>query len=202
MVPGGGKKSVGAPAIASEIDAVRVLPFNAAVSVAVWSAVIVPAVAVKVAVVDPAATATDPGTVSAAVLLDSVTVPPPVFDSVTVQVLVPPVPRVAGVHDTELTTTAVASEIDAVRVLPFNAAVSVAVWSAAIVPAVAVKVAVVDPAATATDPGTVSAAVLLDSVTVPPPVFDSVTVQVLVAAGCRAWPACSLSPLRSAAQAL
>src|ERR1019366_6068816 len=90
------------------IDVVCVLPFNVAVSVAVWSEAIVPAVAVKAAVVDPAATATDPGTVSAAVLLDSVTVPPPVFVSVTVQLLAPPVPSVSGVHDTELTAAAVA----------------------------------------------------------------------------------------------
>jgi hypothetical protein len=131
-----------------------VLPFNA-----VKPTAMVPAVAVKVAVADPAATATDSGTVSAAVLLDSVTVPPLVLDSVTVHVLDPPVPRVAGVHDSELTTTAAVSEIDATRVLPFNAAISVAVWSAAMVPAVAVKVAVADPAATATDSGTVSAAV-------------------------------------------
>src|ERR1019366_7108815 len=167
-------------AVAKAIDVVCVLPFNVAVSVAVWSVAIVPAVAVKVAAVEPAATATDPGTVSAAVLLDSVTVPPLVFVSVTVQVLVPPLPSVAGVHDTELTVTGVAKAIDAVRALPFNVAVSFAVWSDAIVPALAVTLAVLDPAATATDPGTVSAAVLLDSVTVPPLVFVSVTVQVLV----------------------
>src|ERR1039457_1760963 len=80
------------------IDVVCVLPFNVAVSVAVWSDAMVPAVAVKVAVVDPAATATDPGTVSAAVLLDSATVPPPAFVSVTVQLLMPPLPSVAGVQ--------------------------------------------------------------------------------------------------------
>ena len=83
-------------------------------------------------------------------------------------------------QDRELTTTAVVSETGAVRVLPFNAAVSVAVWPAVIVPAVAVNVAVLDPAATATDPGTVSAAVLLHNVTVPPLVVDSATVHVLV----------------------
>jgi hypothetical protein len=87
---------------------------------------------------------------------------------------------VAGVHDSELTVTGVARAIDAICTLPFNVAVSVAVWSDVIVPAVAVKAAVVDPAATATDPGTISAAVLLDSVTVPPPAFVSVTVQLLV----------------------
>src|ERR1035438_6141527 len=162
------------------IDTVRALPFNDAVSVAVWYDAIVPALAVKLAVLDPAATATDPGTVSAAVLLDSVTVPPLIFVSVTVQLLVPPLPSVAGVHDTELTVTAVARVIDDACVLPFNVAVSVAVWSEAIVPAVAMNVAAVDPAATATDPGTVSAAVLLDSVTVPPPAFVSVAVQLLV----------------------
>src|ERR1039458_3067773 len=134
----------------------------------------------KVAVVAPAATATDPGTVSAAVLLDSVTVPPAAFVSVTVQVLVPPLLSVAGVHDNELTVTAAAKAIDAICVLPFNDAVSVAVWFDAIVPAVAVKVAVADHAATATEHSTVSAAVLLDSVTVPPPALVSVTVQVLV----------------------
>jgi hypothetical protein len=162
------------------IDTVRALPFNDAVSVAVWYDAIVPALAVKLAVLDPAATATDPGTVSAAVLLDSATVPPPVFESVTVQLLVPPTPSVDGVHNTELTFTAVARMMDAACVLPFNVAVSVAVWSGAVASAVAVNVAVVDPAATAADPGTASAAVLLDSVTVPPPVFESVTVQVLV----------------------
>src|ERR1035441_3619863 len=167
-------------AIRRSTHVVRVLPFKDAVSVAVWSDAIVPAVAVKFAVVDPAATVTDPGTVSAAVLLDSDTVPPPVFVSVTVQVLAPPVPSVDGVHDTALTVTAAARAMDAVREVPFMDAVSVAVWSDAIVPAVAVKFAVVDPAATVTDPGTVSAAVLLDSDTVPPPVFVSVTMQLLV----------------------
>ena len=94
------------------------LPFNVAVSVAVWSDAIVPAVAVNVAVVDPAATVTDPGTVSAAVLLDSVTVPPPVFVSVTVQLLVPPLLSVAGVHDNELTVTGVATPPVATGVVP------------------------------------------------------------------------------------
>jgi hypothetical protein len=37
----------------------------------------VPAVAAKLAVVEPLATVTDPGTTSAAVLLDSVTTAPP-----------------------------------------------------------------------------------------------------------------------------
>jgi hypothetical protein len=89
--------------------------------------VIVPAVAVNVAVVDPAHTATDPGTVSPGTLLDSVTVAPPVFDTTTVQLLVAPVASVDGVQTTPLTTTAVAKAIEAVFVLPFNVAVTVTV---------------------------------------------------------------------------
>src|ERR1035441_2338382 len=84
-----------------------------------------------------------------------------------VQFRVPPL-RESGLQasDVMLSTVIRRRAIDAACVLPFNVAVSVAVWSKAIVPAVAVKVAVVDAAATTTDPGTVSAAVLLDSVTV------------------------------------
>jgi hypothetical protein len=89
--------------------------------------VIVPAVAVNVAVVAPAATATDPGTLSPGTLLDSATVAPPVFDTVTVQLLVPPLFNDVGVHAMLLTTTAVAKAIDAVCVLPFKVAVTVAV---------------------------------------------------------------------------
>jgi hypothetical protein len=62
--------------------------------------VIVPAVAWNVAVVDPAPTVTDPGTVSAAALSDRLTVAPPVFDTVTVHVLVPPLLNEPGAHVT------------------------------------------------------------------------------------------------------
>jgi hypothetical protein len=84
-------------------------------------------VAVNVAVVLPAPTVTDAGTVNAAALLDSVTVAPPVFDTVTVQVELPPDPRLAGAHVSALTTVAVASVMVAVAVLPFSVAVIVAV---------------------------------------------------------------------------
>ena len=83
--------------------------------------------AVNVAVVLPIPTVTDVGTVSAAALSERVTVAPPVFDTVTVQVELPPDPRLAGAHVSELTTVAVASVIVAVAVLPFSAAVMVAV---------------------------------------------------------------------------
>jgi hypothetical protein len=162
----------------SETVAVCVLPFSVAVTVAVWLLAIVPAVAVKVAVVLPDPTAAEAGTVNATALLDTVTVAPPVFVTVTVQVALPPDPKLAGLHVRPLSTTEAASVIVAVCVLPFSVAVTVAVWLLAIVPAVAVKVAMVLPDPTTTEAGTVNATALLDSVTVAPPVFDTVTVQV------------------------
>ena len=162
----------------SVIVAVCVLPFSVAVMVAVWLLAIVPAVAVKVAVVLPDPTAAEAGTVNATALLDSVTVAPPVFDTVTVQVALPPGTRLAGLHVNTLTSTGATSETVAVCVLPFSVAVTVAVWLLAIVPAVAVKVAVVLPDPTAAEAGTVNATALLDTVTVAPPVFVTVTVQV------------------------
>jgi hypothetical protein len=75
----------------------------------------------------PEATVTDAGTVSTAALLDRLTVAPPVFDTVTVQVELPPDPRLAGLHVSPLTTVAVAKVIVAARVLAPNVAVIVAV---------------------------------------------------------------------------
>ena len=64
---------------------------------------------------------------NAAALLDSATVPPPVFDTVTVHVELPPDPRLLGLHVSPLTTTGAASEMLVVRVLVPNVAVTVAV---------------------------------------------------------------------------
>ena len=132
----------------------------------------------KVAVVLPEATVTDAGTGNAAALLDKLTVAPPVFDTVTMHVELPPDPRLLGLHVSPLNTVVVAKVIVAAWVLAPNVAVTVAVRSLAIVPAVAVNVAVVLPEATVTDAGTGNAAALLDRLTVAPPVFDTVTVQV------------------------
>ena len=149
--------------------------------VAVWLAAIVPAVAVNVAVVLPDATVTEAGTVNAAALLDMVAAAPAVFDKVTVHVATAPDIKFTGLH-VKLLTTVGTSEIAAVCVLPFNVAVMVAVWLAAIVPAVAVNVAVGAPSTpTAIETGTVNAATLLDSVTVAPPVLDTVAVQMALA---------------------
>lgn len=87
------------------MEAVCDAPFKEAVTMAVWTLVTTPALAVKVATREPAATVTDPGTVSAVVLLDSVTVTPPdpaALASVTVHVDVPPGLRFPGVQASEL----------------------------------------------------------------------------------------------------
>ena len=87
----------------------------------------VPTVAANVAVVLADPTVTEPGTVSAAALLDKLTVAPPVFDTVTVHVELPPDPRLLGLHVSPLTTVAVASEMVVVRELVPSVAVTVAV---------------------------------------------------------------------------
>jgi hypothetical protein len=90
-------------------------------------AVIVPAVAVNVAVVLLVPTATVDGTLNPAALLDSATVAPPMLDTVAVQVEVAPDPRLVGVHVNPISVTGGASEMVAVAVLPFSVAVTVAV---------------------------------------------------------------------------
>ena len=88
---------------------------------------IVPAVAVNVAVVLPEATVTDAGTVNEAALLDNVTTAPPVFDTVAVHIELPPDPRLAGAHVKPLSVTGATSATVAVLVVLFNVAVRVAV---------------------------------------------------------------------------
>ncbi len=175
---------------ASEIAAVCVLPFSIAVMFAVRSLVIGPAVAVNVAAVLSDSTITEFGAVNAGALVTivigvriggpgrpdtpdtdtlSVTMAPPIFDTVTVHVALAPDPRLAGLHVNPLNTIEAASEIATVCVLPSSAAVTVAVWLPVIVPAVAVKVAAARPEATVTEAGTVNAAVLSDKETTAPP---------------------------------
>ena len=82
---------------------------------------IVPATAVKVADITPDPTVTEGGTVSAAVLLESVTVTPPdpaACDSVTVQVVVHPEFKLAGLQDNKLTEAAANSDSEADCELP------------------------------------------------------------------------------------
>ena len=90
----------------------------------------VPAVAVKVVLEEPAATVTEAGTVRAATLLESDTAAAGTrcaADNVTVQVEVAPAARLAGAQDNELRTTGANSESEAVWEAPFSVAVTTAV---------------------------------------------------------------------------
>ena len=145
----------------------------------------VPVVALNVAEVAAAATVTEAGTVRVEFVLVRVTLAPPVgagWLKLTVQVLEELGPRLVGTQASEETVA------DGVRVMvvlaevPLYVAVTVALWELEIVAAVAWKLAVVEPAPTVTDAGTVKPDVLLfDRVTTVPPLgaaMDSVTVQV------------------------
>ena len=88
----------------------------------------VPAVAVKVAAVELAATVTDAGTVSSALLPDTVTVVAAVgaFDRVTVQVLLAEEFRLVGVQASDVSVTGATRLMVAVCDAPLNVAVTVA----------------------------------------------------------------------------
>lgn len=143
--------------------------------------------ALNVAEVEPAATVTEIGVVSAALSSDTATVLPPAgagLVRLTVQVVLPLGPRLVGLQ------TRVESASGATRLMvtlceaPLSVAVTVAFWSLAIVPVVALNVAEVEPEVTVTEVGTVSTTLLFDTATVVPPAgaaLVSVTVQVLVA---------------------
>ena len=90
---------------------------------------IAPEVAVKTAVVCPAATVTDAGVVSRELVLDNPTDAPPVGAAmvrVTVQALFAATPRVVGVQTSDETPKATRFTV-AFSVPPFNVAVTVAV---------------------------------------------------------------------------
>jgi hypothetical protein len=146
-------------------------------------------VAVNAALVAPAATVTDAGTVTDELLLDRFTPNPPVGAaavSVAVQASVAaPVSELA----VQLTALSAANTVLSCRakvfVTPLADAVSVAVCAVVTADAVAVKAALVAPAATVTDAGTFTDELLLDRLTVEPPLDAaavSVTVQASVAA--------------------
>lgn len=91
-----------------------------AVTVADPLLLIVPAVAVKVVVVAPAATVTEAGTVSNPLLLDSVIAAPPLGaaeDRVTVHVELFPVASAVGLHPIELIKTGGVNDTAAVFAL-------------------------------------------------------------------------------------
>ena len=132
-----------------------------------------PAVARNTALVDPAATVTEAGTVSAALLSESATTRPPVGAAalrVTVQEVVPPAVTEVGAQESVLGTGSGVTVTEAVLEVPLPVAVTVTAVLAETAPAVARNEALVDPAATVTEAGTESAALLSESATANPPV--------------------------------
>jgi hypothetical protein len=142
-------------------------------------------VAVNVALLSPEPILTLAGTVTLALLLDSVMLVAleAAAVRVAVQVEVPGAFTVAGEQVKLLNCMAAARLIVACWLWPLRVAVTVALWLLLTVPEVAVKVAVLWPVATVTLAGTVSNPLLLASETVAALVaaWFNVTVQVLEA---------------------
>lgn len=165
--------------------AVRLTPAAEAVMVAVVELETGPAVAVKVLLVNPEDTVTVAGTVTAAWSEDKLTVYAAVAALVreTVQVEVPPGFRVVGEQFKADRAAGAYNASENVCEPPLRVAVRVALVLLATAAAVAMKVAVYNPAFTVTEAGTVAEALLLDRVTVTPPAGAGevrVTVQALV----------------------
>jgi hypothetical protein len=152
------------------IVVVLLSPFRLAVMVAVWLALTVPAVATNVPLLAPLIV-TLAGTLSVLTLLDRLIVKALVaaLVSVTVHVDVCALASVVGEQLTVETCAGAVRPKENVCEVPLALAVSTAVWSAVIVPAVAVNVNVVAPEAAVTLAGTVALALLLDSAMARPP---------------------------------
>ena len=163
-------------------EAEAVLPLTDAVICVELSVVNEPAVAVKLAVVTLAAAVTEGGTETAVLLeLSVITVEPlAALFSVTTHAAVPFGLNVAGVQFTAETCGSAVSVSAAEAVLPLSEVVIFAELSVVNEPAVAVKLAVVAPAAAVTDGGTETLVLLeLSANTVEPAVgMLNVTTQV------------------------
>jgi len=130
------------------------------------------AVAENAAVRDPAGTFTEVGTVNAGLLAETGTLMPPVgagAERVRVQVEDAPASSVVALHANADTSTGAIRLKVAVWEALLSVAVTVALWVVVTVPAVAVKVAELAPAATVTEAGTVSNALLSQRATTLPP---------------------------------
>ena len=164
--------------------AVRLTPPAEAVIVAVVELDTACAVAVKVLLDAPSATVTVAGTVTAAWLEDRLTVKADVAALVsdTVQVEVPPGLSAVGAQLREVSAAEAVNPSEKVAEPPFKVAVSVALASLETAAAVAVKLALVLPAFTVTEAGTVAEALLLDRLTLAAALGAAVrvTVQVLL----------------------
>ena len=139
-------------------------PFRMAVSRAVASLETAATVAVKLALVAVAATVTDAGTATLELLLARAMAAPPegaAADRETVHVADAAPVIVVGVHDKALNCGAGGWTVTVVVTLSLPVAVIVTGWLAVTEPAVALKEALVDPAGTVTETGTLRAALLL-----------------------------------------
>ena len=158
-------------------------PPAVAVMVAVVVVLTAEAVAVNGALVDPATTVTEAGTLSEELLLASVTANPPLgaaAESVTEQASVTAPVSELLLQETPLSAACGLSCSEVALLTPAAVAVIVAVVVVLTADAVAVNGALVDPAATVTEAGTVTEELLLASVTANPPLGAaavSVTVQ-------------------------
>ena len=136
------------------------------------------------AVVALAATVTEVGSVKTVLLSESATVAPfaeAACDNVTVQVELAPETTVAGAHCTD--ETAICGGVTVMEVvieLPPSDTVTGSLWLEVTVVAVAVKVALVEPAGTITDAGMVNAGGSTMATLAPPlgAAVERVTVQV------------------------
>ncbi len=145
--------------------------FRLAVTVTLWLVVKLPAVAVKVMELAPAATVTEGGILSRPLLALSWTFRAwytPRFRT-TVQVPAPAGSSAVGLQLTEVTDAVGTSARNAVCEEPFKVAVSVTLAFAESVPTVVVKLAEVVPAGTVKVAGMSTAELLADSVTTLPP---------------------------------
>jgi hypothetical protein len=160
------------------------VPFAVAVTVTWVALETVPAVTENVAVVVPIAAVTEAGTVRAGLLPARVMDKPlaTALLNVIVQVEVSPDLNVAGLQFSDVGTARARSVSEELTETPFSVTVMVAVVSAVTAEAVAVKVAVDTPAATLTEIGTLSEALLANKLTIDPPAgAGSVKVTVQVA---------------------
>jgi hypothetical protein len=170
----------------NEIEELREPLPRPTVTVAVVLLVTAAAPTVKRTLVEPAETLTVEGTVKAALLLETATAVPPAGAgavNVTEQLLAPGETIDAGLHVSAL--GCIKGWTEMVAVLDTFAALAVIVMLVLVetVSAVAVKAAVVEPAATVTEVGTVRVVLLLERLMDSPPlgaVVDNWTVHVVV----------------------